>query len=227
MKKLIVVLVILLLCGCSKKEFKPVEIKEKTVDEFIEKEPDYTDSNQTPIGFYQLQGNTLKRVSMISGNYQSMDDVLFLQIFPANEEMVTLTDGFANQFYQTWISYHDNMNVKIGFSLEFSLDNGETIFYNILSPSQTMEHWEFFMAYLYDDYVNQGKSFYSHIEENEYNDSTLFTAFKLQCGGDCIGVSSKVQLTVFTYDGEDDFLDHHYRGNSQSTVTICLRDGIC
>ena len=36
------------------------------------------------------------------------------------------------------------------------------------------------MNYLYDDYANQNKSFYSHIENNKMNDNTLFTAFKMQ-----------------------------------------------
>ena len=78
------------------------------------------------------------------------------------------------------------------------------------------------MAYLYDDYVNRNKSFYSHIEMNEFTDSSFVTAIKLQCGAYFLDINSPVTFQVFTYDSEDDFLDGKYRGNSQSSMTICL-----
>ena len=87
-----------------------------------------------------------------------------------------------------------------------------------------MEKWEYLLNYLYDDYVNRGKGFYSHIEENEYNENTLLTSIKLQSNDRALGINNKILLTVFTYDSEDDFLDGEYRGNSSSTLTICVSD---
>jgi hypothetical protein len=89
-----------------------------------------------------------------------------------------------------------------------------------------MDKWEYFMAYIYDDYLNRYNGWYSHIEPEEYNESTLFTAIKLQCGGYMNQIHSPVKFSVFTYDSEDDFLDGHYRGNSISTITICM-NGLC
>ena len=81
------------------------------------------------------------------------------------------------------------------------------------------------MNYLYDDYANQNKSFYSHIENNKMNDNTLFTAFKMQMSYSWFDIDSKIQFSVFTYDDNDDFKDNEYRGNSIYTINICI-DGI-
>ena len=123
------------------------------------------------------------------------------------------------------MKYNTNNNLKIGFNIKFSTED-EDFSYNILNPSNCFEKWEYLLNYLYDDYANRGKSFYSHIEENEYNDSTLFTSIKVQSAGECNKIKDKIELTVFTYDTEDDFLDGEYRGNSSSTLTICI-NGDC
>ena len=96
---------------------------------------------------------------------------------------------------------------------------------NIYSPDNTFDKWEYLMNYLYDDYANQNKSFYSHIESNKMNDNTLFTAFKMQMSYSCFDIDSKIQFRVFTYDDNDDFKDNEYRGNSIYTINICI-DGI-
>ncbi len=227
MKKLIMALLLcVLLCGCSFiKEEKPVP--EETKEETIEVpetpiEPVYEDLNTTPIGIYQLQGNTLTRLSNIHKTLNVEEDIGLFQVYPSWEDVVYLQDSFANQFYNTYQEYNSIHPIQIGFHLEFTLANGEIISYNILNPSNAMDQWEYLMNYLYDDYANRGKGFYSHIENDEYNESTLFTAIKLQSSYSCADIHSKIVLTVFTYDSEDDFLDGIYRGNSQATFTICV-----
>ena len=83
------------------------------------------------------------------------------------------------------------------------------------------------MNYLYDDYVNRGKSFYSHIEPEEVTDETLYTAFKMQSGHLIDQINSKIEFTVFTYDSEDDFINNEYRGNSSNKLIICLENRPC
>lgn len=221
-KKICLLLFILLLCGCSK-ENKKVLLKEENKEEvpIIE---EYKDLNDTPISFYQLKGNTLTKISNLSGSYNALDDIGVFQIYPSKEEVITLNSSFASSFYEEYIKYKEKLNIKIGFSIDFLLDTGEEVSYLILTPQNTMDHWEYLMGYLYDDYINQGKGFYSHIEESEYSDTTLFTALKLQCGAYVDKITSLIHLTVFTYDSEDDFLDGKYRGNSSSTITICLNN---
>ena len=225
MKKILLFFFMILLVSGCQKEIKEEKVKEEPIEEAPVEEvaPAYQDLNTTPISFYQLQGNTLTKLSTVSGNYKALDDVGVFQIFFSNEESVVLNDSYANSYYNEW---EKHPNIKVGFSLSFTLENGEEVFYNILTPSNTMDKWEYFMAYIYDDYLNRYNGWYSHIEPEEYNESTLFTAIKLQCGGYMNQIHSPVKFSVFTYDSEDDFLDGHYRGNSISTITICM-NGLC
>ena len=219
-KKIIIVLVIIVLCcGCinTKKEEK----KKKKVDvEYVEH---YKDLNNTPISFYSSNDSGLVKLTKINKKLVSMEDIGIFQIYPSDEETISLNGGFGNSFYDEWNKYNTNNNLKIGFNIKFSTDT-EDISYNIFNPSNCMEKWEYLLNYLYDDYANRGKSFYSHIEENEYNENTLFTSIKLQSNDRALSIKNKILLTVFTYDTDDDFKDNEYRGNSSSTLTICVSD---
>ena len=210
---------IFLLCGCQKKE-EPIVLPEEELEEVEEVVPTYQDENHTPISFYRLQGNTLTILHTISGSYAGLDEVGTFQIYPSNEEVISLPQSFAISYHDQWIQYNPDNKIKVGFSLSFTLNDGQEIFYNILSPYQAMDQWEYFMAYIYDDYQNMGKNFYSHIEPEEYQDSNLFTAIKIQCGAYFQKINSPVLFTVYTYDSDDDFLEGHYRGNSKWTITI-------
>lgn len=221
-KRIILLFIILILCsGCGKeKEIK--KEKKKVEVEYIE---NYKDLNNTPISFYKINGNSLNKLTKINNPLVPMEDIGIFQIYPSNEDTVYLNKGFAYNFYDEWIKYNPNNSIKIGFNIKFSTDT-EDISYNIFNPSNCMEKWQYLLTYLYDDYANRGKGFYSHIEENEYNENTLFTSIKLQSSGECAKVKDKILLTVFTYDSEDDFKDNEYRGNSSSVLTICL-NGDC
>lgn len=228
MKKLVLIMIpFLLLYGCEKKE---INIKEETKPKVQKEEikPDYIDNNNTPIGIYKLSNNTLKKLTTINRQTIIEEDLGIFQIYPSNEDTINLNTSFADSYYEHWQEYKSNTNLKVGFNLKFHINSGEDISYNILYPSDCMNKWEYLMNYLYDDYANQGKSFYSHIENDEYNENTLFTAIKLQNSYQIAEVDSKILLTVFTYDTEDDFDEAgEYRGNSSYTMTICLEGREC
>lgn len=229
MKKTFILLFIpLLLCSCQKE--KP-NLEIKTVTPEIKEEvliPDYQDSNTTPIGIYQLNGNILTKLTTITKKPVIEEDLGIFQVYPANDDSITLNNSFADSYYNKWLEYKQDTNLKLGFNIKFHLNNGENVSFNILSPDDCMKRWEHLMTYLYDDYANRGKSFYSHIENNEYNENTLFTALKIQSSAQIDEIDSKIQLTVFTYDSEDDFDENQeYRGNSSYTLNICLEGRSC
>ncbi len=228
MKSKIVILLLILLsiCGCSKNEVDTNKNKkeDKVKEEIKEEVNKYTDNNNTPIGIYQLQGNTLTKLHNYNTKLVVEKDINTFQIYPSNEEVITLNNSFGQSFYNEWSKYS---NIKMGFNIKFSLNTGENISYNILNPSQTFDKWEYLMNYLYDDYANLGKSFYSHIEPDQFNENTLFTAFKMQASYSSGAINSKIQLTVFTYDSEDDFENGEYRGNSSYTLNICVEGFDC
>lgn len=210
---------LVIISGCDKKEIKKKE-KKKVEVEYVEK---YEDLNNTPISFYTSNDSGLVKLTKINKKLVSLEDIGIFQIYPSNEESISFNGGFGNSFYNEWMKYNTNNNLKIGYNIKFSTDE-EDISYNIFNPSNCMEKWEYLLNYLYDDYANRGKSFYSHIEENEFNENTLPTSIKLQSNDKALSIKNKILLTVFTYDSEDDFLDGEYRGNSSSTLTICVSD---
>ena len=228
MKKILLCgIMILFLCGCQKEE---ANLEVKTIKPEVQKEEveTYKDQNQTPIGIYSLNGNQLKKLTTITKKPVIEEDLGVFQIYPSNENTVTLNKNFGESYYKHWQEYKKDTNLKVGFNLKFHLSTGEDVSYNILSPADCMNRWEHLMNYLYDDYANRGKGFYSHIENNEYTTDTLFTAIKIQSSYQVSEIDSKILLTVFTYDTEDDFDENHeYRGNSFYTMTICLEGREC
>lgn len=227
-KAFLLLFIILLTCGCQK---EPANLKIKTIPPDEKKEeslPRYQDSNTTPIGIYQLNGNYLTKLTTITKKTVVEEDLGLFQVYPANDDTITLSNSFADSYYNKWSEYKQDTNLKLGFNIKFHLVSGEDVSFNILSPNDCMTRWEHLMTYLYDDYSNKGKSFYSHIENNEYNENTLFTAIKIQSSYQVDEIDSKIQLTVFTYDTDDDFDENNeYRGNSSYTFNICLEGRTC
>ena len=223
MKKVIILFIIFILCcGCTNTKKVEKKKKRKVDVEYVEQ---YKDLNNTPIAFYTINGNHLDKLTKINKTLVSMEDIGIFQIYPSNLDRVDLNKGFAYDFYDEWTKYNTNNNLKIGFNIKFSTDT-EDISYNIFNPSNCMEKWEYLLNYLYDDYANRGKGFYSHIEDNQFNENTLLTSLKIQSSGGCASIKDKILVTVFTYDSEDDFLEGEYRGNSSSTLTVCV-NGDC
>lgn len=217
MKKVLVIILIMsiFVVGCKKEvKEKPLPKPKKEVVE--EKVDTYKDLNNTPIGIYSLENNTLKKLSTINKHLNVEEDIGLFQIYLSNEETVTLNNSFGESFYNEWIKYQ---GIKQGFNIKFISNDNKTTSYNIFNPNDTFKYWEYLYEYLYDDYINRGKSFYSHLEAKDYTNESLFTAIKLQSSAKCSEIKS-IELTAFTYDTEDDFLDNEYRGNSKATLII-------
>lgn len=212
MKRIICCLLcLILLTGCeSTKSISKKVVKE----EKIEVKKTYKDDNNMPISFYENNKKiTTKKVVFEVGR-----DLGIFQVFPSNEDSI---DNW-NHFYDEWSKYDTNHNTKIGYNVSFTTNDGKSISYNILSPTYSKEYDSYMMPFLYDDYNNRGKSWYSHVEENSYNENTFLTSIKLFANGDISNINSNINLTVFTYDTEDDFdpITKEYRGNSKATLVL-------
>ena len=222
MKKIIILsIMILILTGCSKKE--NIQIDNNEPIEIIEKE-EYKDENNTLIGLYIEKGNKLELITDYKTNIKSGVDIGIFQIYPSNDNQILLNNGFGNSFYNAWSSLPNYENLKIGFNVKYKLNSGEEISYNILDYNVIYKE---IYNYLYDDYANRNKSWYSHIVGNDYSDDTLFTSIKLY-GASVESINSKIILTVFTYDDTDDFDENNeYRGNSSYSIEICDINKTC
>ena len=219
MKKLSIFLIILcLITGCNKKETSPPKVTEEKIKKEIKEDLKYIDQNNTPIGIY----NNNKKLETYSTTLTPLNDINIFQIYPSNDDFIPSNVSFSQSFYNEFKKYKaNNPNLKIGFNIKFTNEKNEKISFNILNPETTIgEYSEYILVYLYDDYINQGKSFYSHLETSDYNENSLFTSIKLQAGGNSYKIKSNIELSVFTYDTEDDFENNEYLGNSISTITI-------
>lgn len=224
-KLFILTLLVMILTGCSlfDKEEK-VELKEKPVQkeqEVVEKVPEYIDDNPIKIAFYNKNGYTLSLANGYDGPIYVKKDITTFQVFFSNDEQVQFSNmKFGEYFYNTYNEINQEKKYKIGFNLSYDLIDGTHISQNIFGPSTTQTNYDYIEVYLYDSYKHRNDSFYSHIEESEYNDDTLMTSIKLTAGSKFNDISSKITLTVFTYD-EDDFDENNeYRGISKYSVQI-------
>lgn len=229
MKKVFIILMMtLVLTGCfnkdndSKKDHVP-KIKEETKkEEIVDDIPKYVDDNNIVMGLYDRNGNTLTLYKEFSTRVQIKKDINTFQAFFSNDETVTYSAmKYPEYYYQKYNEVNPDKKYKVGFNLSYELNDGTKISQNIFGPSTTQTNYDYIEVYLYDSYKHRNDSFYSHIEENEYNDETFLTSIKLTAGSKYNDIKSKITLTVFTYD-EDDFdpETNEYRGNSKYSVVI-------
>ena len=221
MKKILLMLVILLV-GCTpkeeiNKEENKVENNNEIKQEEIIKE-EYVDNNPIKLGLYLYTGSysNKEKLSTYETTFVSGSDVGSFEVFFTDEEVIS-----GNSFKSLFNSYYDKYvnidNYKIGYNIEFTLNDGTVNKFNLLEPNIYL-YGDYFYTYLYDDiHVNEGE-FYSHLES--IDDNTLITSIKIYAV-DKIDDVKKIKLTVFTYDSDDDFdEDGNYRGISKYSIDI-------
>jgi len=210
--KIILVLVLLMLTGCIKEE-KQI-IKEETKQEVVENK-EYIDDNPITIGIYESDINLVKEYKMIK---QSGNEVIF-SFYYTNEENLgsrRQKDNW-NKFYNM---YTEIEKYKIGF--HFSFYEGDTKIEKTILKPDTYALEPYFYTYIYDDINQPDYTFYSHLEETDINESTIFSSIKIFLR-DTSKITSKIDFTVFTYDDLEDFDENNnYRGNSKYTIKIDL-----
>lgn len=218
-KVLLIVMVCFFVLGCSHKE---MDKKENLEDiEIIEEKEEYIDDNIMPIALYHETTNSLNKAKDYSILFTKGTDIGLFQIYPSEEENISLQENFGMSFYKIWNSIDQNKTYKMGFHLSYELEDGTKISHYVYNPSTTMLHKKYIKVYLYDDYAHRNDSWYSHIEKEEYSKDSYLTSIKLTPGSDIQKVSSSIVFTVFTYNGEDDFdKNGDYRGVSKYSITI-------
>lgn len=217
MKKVIIIMVMaLVLCGCSNKQNTNKSTKNnKNENSKTEKVDNYKDENNTNVGIYLEKGRKLELLKDYSTNIVSEKDIGVYQIYFSNDDVINLDTSFSEAYY----NLYKDLGIKVGFNIKYSLSNGDEINHTITNPSNTIMN-DYILTYLYDDYKNRNSNFYSHIEESEYDDSSMFTSIKLYANS-VDNLSSDIEFTVFTYDTDDDFdSEGNYRGNSKYTINI-------
>ena len=206
------------------KKYSPtIEEKNNNEEQIIqeEKEPEYVDENNVKLGLYVDNGTNLE---LITDDYYcdwSPENVMGLfYAIPTQEN--TLPNTNFDTMWKDYINNYPNANdCRIGYALEFTLNDGNQMYFKILNPDDAYYTFPKVMSFLYDD-VNlvPGKAYY-HITQDVMYDYTICSSLKLVGDVDTYTIASDIKLTAFCFDSEDDFDDNgRYRGNSSYTINI-------
>lgn len=166
---------------------------------------------------YTPNGKHLYQTEYIS-SFLSLKDIGVFSIILSNElEEV----GTIKNLYKTYSSRYENFdNYKIGYQIVVNLKDGTSVKETILRPKNFTDYKfsNYLYIWLYDDINTTG--WHSHIEDSDYNDSTVMSSIKLMATDEGSKNIENVLVTVFTYDTDDFDTDGNYRGISKSTLTI-------
>lgn len=216
MKKISILLMTLLLLGCSNKEVKPKE-ENNEIEQIEEVKEEYKDDNPIVVGIYE---NDYSLVTDYYTENKVYKDIVFSTYFTNDPTLIY--GSVKNIWYNYYNNYENIENYRIGYNISF-YEGDEFISENITHITDEYVFNPYFYVYLYDDIHQADGAWYSHITQEEDNENTMYTSIKLFLV-DSHRITSPIKLTVFTYDSLDDFdSDGNYRGNSKYSININLK----
>lgn len=237
MKKKIIIFVILILLVCalfgiiisSKKINVKTDIVlninniSSSLENIVEnkREKEYVDENEMQIGLYIDEGSTKRLVDKYYCDFSAENVMGIFYAIPTKEEVVNGED-FKSIFDTYYNRYENKEKYKIGYNIKFELKDGRVIDETILNPDDAFYMFPKVQCYLYDD-INliPGRPYY-HITQDIMTEDRICSSIKLVGDKESKNIISPIELTVFTFDGEDDFtpITRKYRGNNKYTIYI-------
>lgn len=207
------------------KSYEPIiEIEENEPENNLpeeNKEPEYKDENPVILGLYMEQGNNLVLIKEHTCDWSAENIMGLFYAIPSQEESI-LNSNFDTVWKNYINNYENPDNYRIGYSLDFNLNDGTQMHYQILNPDDAYKTFPKIMSFLYDD-VNliPGKPYY-HITQDVMYDYTICSSLKLVGDIETSNISSDIKLTAFCWDSDDDFDPNTglYRGKCFYQITI-------
>lgn len=202
-----------------KEEEKKTQIEEEK-KKFLEEN---VLDNKIPIGLYTIQNRKLVLTSEWHCDW-TRDNIFGIFYSLASNEEVINYSNYETTFKDYW-SKQNNEGYKIGYNIKFGLDTGEVVNQRILEPQNTDDLFKHIQFYLYDDVTYMPGRPYYHMRQYEMTQDTMLTSVKLVGYRETKGVNGPIELTVFTYNGDEDFDKEsgEYLGNSKFTMKIYRR----
>ena len=208
-------IVLFLLTSCKQNTLEE-NIIENTIDEETNEvsEPVYVDDNPITVGLYQNG----KFVTSLDTPFIDGVDIGSFDVYFTNTQNTGSTNT-KNNFNKYKNEYENIDNYKIGFYIGF--ETNQKKYEATITKPDIYATTPYIYNYLYDDINVLDGAWYSHVEENDVTDNTIYSSIKLYAAEKTSEIVSPITLTVFTYDTQDDFDDNgNYRGNSKYTITI-------
>lgn len=205
----------------TQEEQNPKTHEEETENEHKENDDVYVDNNPIKIGLYINSSNGKKLITEYTSSWIAEEIMGMFYAIPTNESIVTAAN-FKTTWEKYWNEYTNIENYRIGYNIKFTLNTGEVVDQIILNPDHAFLMFPKVQFYLYDD-VNliPGRRYY-HVTQGEMNDKTQCTSVKIVGDKQTKNIVSPIELTVFTFDGQEDFdpITGKYRGNSRYSILI-------
>lgn len=178
------------------------------------------DDNPITVGLY-TQGSGGKILTPEYKSNWNRDEIIgMFYVLYTNKEKVSSNYTTAwNEYYK---SYNNIDKYKIGYNIKYTLKSGDIIDKQILKPDDVPSLFSNLQLYLYDDVTPMPGRRYYHMTQPEVTDKTIYTSIKIVAYKETVNVVSNIELTVFTYDSEDDFdkVTGKYIGKSLYKTTI-------
>jgi hypothetical protein len=208
----------------QKDEVVPEVVQEQVSVPAIIEEPKveaYVDDNPIKIGLYIKGNNGKQLVTQYSSTWDAEAIMGLFYAIPTNDVLVS-SKSFENVWKEYWNKYSNVEKYRIGYNIKFTSNTGEVTNQIILNPDHAYLMFPKLQLYLYDD-VNliPGRAYY-HVTQPEMTENTQCTSVKLVGDKATKNIISPIELTVFTFDGKEDFdpVTGKYRGNSFYTIFI-------
>lgn len=227
-KGTIIILIVLLIIGIALgiiwKKSKKVENNTQSTNEMEANESEeiskYIDNNPITVGLYNTVNSKRVLAKEFKSKWTKKKDIETFTALFTNEESVS--NGYLqNVFYEYSNKYENSSNYHIGYHIKFTINNEQTLEQTILTPKDTEVLYQYLETYMYNGPQKKIGQWYSHVTEEEYTNDTILASIKLTAGSQINELTSDIELTVFTYDGIDDFDENgNYRGNSSYTMSI-------
>lgn len=177
--------------------------------------------NEIPIALYLMKGNNLVRADETYCDWKRDSILGLFYSLPSNEEIVPCSD-YETLWKDLWAKYN-TQGYKVGYNLKLHLDTGEEINRTLLDPIYVNDDiFSHIQLYLYDDVTYMPGRPYYHMTPEEMTDETMLTSIKLVGYKETKGVNGPIEVTVFTYNGPEDFdeITGEYIGNSKFTIKL-------
>ena len=221
----VLVFLIFLVCftGCNVKEYSDIDednIINETENTIIENEEvfEYVDNNPIKVGLYIYTNGKRILAETYESYWPIYTDINGFTAYYSNNKEIS-NARLQNVWKSLYQNYEGISDYKIGYHLKFDTVDG-VVSKTILKPSDGNDIYDYIQIYLYDD-IHQDSTWYSHMNDSDINDNTIFTTIKLTTSTKIADITSDIELTAFTYNDIDDFDEYgNYRGISSHTTII-------